>query len=473
MIGRLHEISTQELNLLHDATMGILADTGICFNSESALALCKKHGLKTEGNTVYFSENDITKALKTVPNKFTLRARNPEKNSTIGVENYIFLPTGGATNIVLPSGKQRPASIEDFRTCCKLVQTSQQLDMAGYLMVQPHDIPSKNAHLDMLATYISHCDKPIFGASNSKKAVQDCIKMVSMIWGGEENIQETPVLLTNINAMSPLQYASEQTAVIMEMAKWRQPVVITTMVLAGSTGPVSLPGVLVLQNAEILAGIALAQLVNPGTPVVYGSTSTPIDMKTMISTVGAPETAKLSSATAQIAQFYKMPCRTGGMLTDSHMADAQALAESALLLSTAVRDGAHFIFHAAGQMGSYISMGFEKWLIDEEVCAMVRQLNEPMEITAASIDTDHIKNVGVGGEYLTHPKTFKQFKRLYQSQLFNRSVYEKWSASGSKSITEVATERLKTRLAEYQAPSLDSEIEKAIQEFVKRRKKEG
>jgi len=195
-----------------------------------------------------------------------------------------------------------------------------------------------------------------------------------------------------------------------------------------------------------------------------------MDMKAMTSAVGAPETAMIASATAQMARYYKVPCRAGGMLTDAHCADAQALAEGTLLLSTAVRAGANFIFHAAGQMGSYISMGFEKWIIDEEVCAIIRRLFTPMEITAETIDVDTIKNVGVGGEYLTHPKTFEQFRNLYQPGLFNRKTYEKWVVSGAHPISETSSQILKQRMDEYQVPSIDPDIKKEIQNYLSTQK---
>lgn len=466
MTDRMQQLTLGQLDCLHGASMDILMNTGISFNSDRVTRLCKKHKIKTDGEKVFLTEKDILKALATAPAQFTIKARNPEKSVVIGEENYIFLPTGGAPNVVMPSGKQRPATMEDFCTCCKLVQTSQQLDMGGYLMVQPNDIQLETAHLDMLFDYITLCDKPIFGASGSGRAALDSIKMAGMIWGGEEKIKDAPILVSNVNAMSPLQYSNEQSEAIMMMAQWRQPVVISNMVMAGSTGPLSLPGLLALQNAEILAGMVLTQLVTPGTPVVYGSTSAPMDMKSMTPAVGAPETVIITSATAQLARYYKVPCRTGGMLADAHCADVQAIAEGTLLLSTAVRNGANLIYHAAGQMGSFISMGFEKWIMDEEVCAMVRRLFTPMEITAETIDIDTIKNVGVGGNYLTHLKTFEQFRNLYQPGLFIRKSYRKWIDSGAHSIFESATKALRKRLDEYQAPPMDPELKKEIQNFL-------
>jgi trimethylamine--corrinoid protein Co-methyltransferase len=242
--------------------------------------------------------------------------------------------------------------------------------------------------------------------------------------------------------------------------------------MAGSSGPISLPGLLALANAEILAGLILAQLVCPGSPVVYGSVSAPADMRTIVAAVGAPEAVALASATIQMAQFYTLPCRTGGMLTNAHCLDAQAAAEGTLLMSTTVRSGANFIAHACGQLGAYISMSFEKWLLDEEVCRMIRRTLAAMDITVASIDVDTIKSVGSDGNYLVHETTFKHCRELYQPLLFTRDNFKKWHTNGAKAVSEVATEMLQKRLDAYQKPPIDDGLEQAVNEFAARRKRQ-
>ena len=470
-MNRMQTLSQEELGMIHGASMDILENTGINFNSEKAAALFKENGFKVEGNLVFFTEEQIKKTLETAPTDFSIQARNQDKNVHLGGMDFIALPTGGAPSVAMPSGEERPGTFEDFQNCCKLVQTSQQLSMGGYLMVQPNDITTETAHLDMVGKYIEMCDKPIFGASNSQEAARDTIRMAGIAFGrNDDEIKENPITIFVINAMSPLQFSDEQTHVLMEVASWRQPLVITNMVLAGSTGPISIPGLLAMQNAEILAGAVLAQLVSPGTPVVYGSTSAPMDMKTTVSAVGAPETIKIAMATIQLAQFYNLPCRAGGSLTDSHCADGQAMAEASVLLSTVVRNGANFIFHSCGQMGSYISMSFEKWLMDEEVLGTLRQVIKPMEITPETIDVDFIKSVGVGGQYLTHPKTFAQFKDLSQPVYFNRLTYDKWSKAGKKHIDEKIQEDLQKRLSSYEKPLLDQEKQDLLDQYIAERK---
>jgi trimethylamine--corrinoid protein Co-methyltransferase len=471
MIDRMQRLSFQDLTRIHDASMNVLRHTGIDFNHERIAGLFKSRGFKTDGTRVYFEETDIYRALSTTVPSFTLHARNSARNVTIGgPDGFVFIPTGGATYIAGTDGTQRPATFDDFKACCKLVQTSDQVDMGGYLMVQPTDLPWETANLDMMLAYMTLCDKPVFGASGSGQEAADALEMAAIIFGGREKMLDMPVVAAVANTLSPLRFSKEEGDVILQMAGWRQPVVISNMILAGVSGPVSLPELLVLENAEVLAGVVLTQLVSPGAPVLYGSSSAPIDMRTMVSAVGTSEAVKIASATAQMAGFYKLPCRAGGSLTDAHLPDAQALAEGTLMLSTVVRNGAHFIYHACGQMGSYISMGYEKWLLDEEICRMVRNILTPMIPAGETIDTDLVNQVGIGGQYLTHPSTFQKFRNLSASRLFNRKDYSRWQKSGAMRVEDQAYKALGPRLENYEKPPIDPGLEHALTAYVTARK---
>jgi trimethylamine--corrinoid protein Co-methyltransferase len=471
MYDRMQVFTRDEINLIHDASMEILSETGVKFNSEKALELLRENGFAVTNPRVYITEKEVMRALETVPSRFIVHARNPQHNVAIGEDDFVFLPTAGAPNVSNADGVRRPATMEDYYTCCKLVQTSDQLDMNGYLMVQPNDVPSQVAHLDMILANLTMCDKAFLGSSNFLQAAVDSVAMAAIAWGGEDVLKKQPVMPAVVHAASPLKYSPEMAEIIIYMARLGQPLVITDMVLAGTSGPVSLPGLLAMANAEILSGIVLAQLVGPGTPVVYGSVSAPSDMRTVASAVGAPEAAVLASAVIQLARHYQIPCRTGGMLTNSHCLDSQAAAEGTLMMSTAVRNGANFILHACGQLGSYISMGFEKWILDEEVCRTLRRVLTAMNINVDSIDVATIKSLGSDGNYLTHPTTFKHCRSLYQPNLFTRDDYQKWASKGSRCVADKTEKILSDRLAQYEKPPIDQGLEQALIEYVSRQKK--
>jgi trimethylamine---corrinoid protein Co-methyltransferase len=471
MYDRMQTYSEEELTRLHDASMDLLQNTGIAFNEEEALEIFRKNGFKVDGKTVFLTEKDVRKALETTPARFRVTARNPEKSVEIGEESFVLAPAYGPPFMAMQNGEERRATMEDYDNFCKLVQTSSPINMNGFMMVEPSDVPAETAHLDMIFSSIVLCDKPFMGSPVSKEGARDCIEMAGMVWGTKETLKDTPVTVSLINSLSPLKFSQEMAGSLIELARYGQACVIASLIMAGSSGPVTLAGVLALQNAEILAGVVLSQLVRPGAPVIYGSTSSAMDMKTGGLSIGAPELSLVISATAQMARFYHLPSRSGGGLTDAHVADAQAALESTLALVTAVRNGVNFILHAAGILGSYISASFEKFIIDEEVCAMVKKLIQPVQVTTDSIDVEMIKQVGIGGQYLTQPKTFRLCRtEFFLPGLVNRKNYAGWRDDGSKRLDDVASEMVNERLASYEKPDIDPQVEAALSEFVRKRK---
>jgi trimethylamine--corrinoid protein Co-methyltransferase len=234
---------------------------------------------------------------------------------------------------------------------------------------------------------------------------------------------------------------------------------------------VTLAGVLALQNAEVLAGLTLAELVRPGIPFIYGATSCPIDMKTGALAIGAAENAMLVAATAQMGRFYNLPSRSGGALTDAHFPDIQAGMESTLSLLTAVGNGINFILHACGILGSFVEMSFEKFLADEELCGMVKKMHRPIDLSAEAIDLPMIKKVGIGGQYLTQPKTFRLCRtEFFVPDLIKRQSYDSWKGTGKKRLDQEAAGVLAQRLDSYEKPDIDPAIERDLAEFVAARK---
>jgi len=471
MYDRMQELSTQNMEKIHSSSMDLLKTTGVSFNEEEALEIFKANGHKVKGSIVFFEESDIQKALKTVPKRFTVHARNPAKSVEIGEDDFVFLPGYGAPFVMDAQGERRQATMEDYDNFCKLIQTSPYIDMNGWMMVEPADMPHDTVHLDLNLSNMLLCDKPFMGSPISRQGAIDGIEMAGILWGGKENIMDKTVSVSLINSLSPLQFSDEMAGALIELARHNQACVVASLVMAGGSGPVTLDGVLALQNAEILAGITLAQLVRPGAPVIYGSTSSAMDMKTGALSIGAPELSKNIHLVAQMARFYNLPARSGGGLTDSLFPDAQAGAESALALSTAVRGGINFILHSCGILGSYIAMSFEKFLIDEEVCGMVRSMIRPLAITDESIDIDVIKEVGIGGQYLTHPKTFQLCRtEFFMPTLMSRKNPDAWAKGGKKRVDQLAEDKVAQRLAAYEKPEIDPEIEKQLTNYVEKRK---
>jgi trimethylamine--corrinoid protein Co-methyltransferase len=466
-------LTQSEMMQIHDASIDILGRVGVAFNHEEALDVFKARGFKVEGKTVFMAKNNIQQALASAPSKFSLAARNPEKSVRIDANSFVTAPGYGAPYVITTSGERRKGTLRDYQDFCKLIQTSKQIDVNGYLMVEPCDRPFKVAYLDMMLSNILLCDKPFMCSTASKQAVEDSLKMAAIVFGGREKIQDEPVVIGLINSRSPLQFDQEMAGSLIALANCGQACIITSVIMAGLSGPVNLAGALAIQNAEILAGLTLAQLVRAGTPVVYGSASAPIDMKTGALAIGAPELSIIISATAQMAGFYNLPSRCGGALTDAHIPDAHAALESAFSLLAAVRNGANFILHACGILSSYMSMSFEKFVLDEEALAMIRRMMVPIEVSDDTLSLSSIKDVGIGGQFLTQPKTIALcWNEFFIPEIMKRKNYPKWRNGGSKRIDEIAVEAVHRRLSEYQKPDFDSAVASQLSEFVAKRQQE-
>jgi trimethylamine--corrinoid protein Co-methyltransferase len=422
-----------------------------------------------DGSMVHFEEKDIQQALQTVPAAFTLEARNPARSIRIGENNYVMAPGYGPPFIIDPSGAKRDATRADVETFCKLVQTSKYLDFNSAMVVQPKDAPPQTAHLDILLATMTLTDKPLMGSSVSATAAGDSLKLAEMIWGRLDK----PVMLSLIDSLSPLQYARESVEALMVFAAARQPAIIHSACILGLTGPITVAGSLVISNATTLAGICLAQLVNPGTPLVYGLGGSPVDMRTGEYVNASPEDARNVALASAMGNYYHMPCRGQGALTESFCLDYQAGMESAIMLTVAALSGVHVGLHNCGTFGSMIAMSFEKFIADEDLCGVVKELMKPLELTEDALALDLIKTMGTSGDYLMQDHTLNRCRtEFFLPDLGIRTLHDNWLEMKPREITARAGLLLDQRLAEYEKPEIDPNIEKQLIEYVKERKQE-
>ncbi len=455
------------LDTIHKYSLELLHDTGIKFPSEDALEIFKKHGFRINGEMVFFKEKDIQEAINSVPSSFSIKSRNPEKSIQIGNDNYVIAPGYGPPFIIEPSGEKRNALMTDVNKFCKLVQTSKYLDFNSSIVVQPNDVPVKTSHLDILLATILLTDKPIMGSSVSKMAAKDSLNLAKIIWG---NTNE-PVMICLVNSLPPLQYAKEMIDSIMIFAKAGQPLIIHSSCTLGVSGPITFAGSLVISNAATLAGICRAQLINPGTPVVYGLGGSPMEMKTGCYINASPENAKHIAISSAMGDYYNMPCQSQGALTESFCLDYQAGMDSAVMLATAALNRVHISLHACGTYGSMIAMSFEKFIADEDLCGTLKKLIKPVELTDDAFAFDLIKKMGTSGNYLMEKHTVKRCRNeFFIPDLNIRTTHNKWFEMEQQEITQRAKNILEKRLIKYEKPDIDPDIENQLIQYVNKRK---
>jgi trimethylamine--corrinoid protein Co-methyltransferase len=253
---------------------------------------------------------------------------------------------------------------------------------------------------------------------------------------------------------------------IIDYAAAGQPLMIAACSQPGATSPVTLAGTLVVDGAQVLAGLVLTQLLAPGLPVIMGSTSTSCDLRSIAPSIGSPETGLITVAFKALCRRYGVPCRSGGTLTDSKDTDMQAGIEGAMAMMPAILSGVDFVLHACGTMESFTTVCLEKFIIDEETTSAMLRMQKGFEFDDETLAADCIKEVGIGGNFLTHDHTLDNFRsELFMPSLFSKESFPKWEEAGKKDLTQVAGERLKQRLAAYKFPSITETQEKLLQKY--------
>ena len=462
-MGYFELLSLDDLEQIHLTSMRVLEKVGVAFPQADALAVFKQHGVRVEAGRVYLTEAQVMDAVSGVPQHFTLHARNPERSVTIGGGSTVFAPGYGAPFLVDGEVGKRSATLEDYHNLAKLSHALPNQDVAGFLLVEPVGVPS--AHLHMLYAHMMHSDKPLMGSTAGREGARLTLEMTGILFGGA--LGERAVVLGLINSLSPLGYSTEMLDVLLEYAKARQPMVIAALAMAGSTGPVTLAGMLAMQSAELLAGIVLTQLISPGMPVVFGSTSTNIDMRSGALCIGSPELSQMVAAHAQLARFYGIPSRSGGSLTDASYPDAQAGFESMMGLLTTANSGVDFVLHAAGIVSSYLAFSYEKFVLDDEMCGMVRRLRRGVVVNPETLAYDVIAKVGSGGNYLMEDHTVERCRtEFWKPGVCDRGGLEAWMTAGRQDAVARARIRWQKLLRDHKDPELDPVIDRQLQAYL-------
>jgi trimethylamine--corrinoid protein Co-methyltransferase len=320
----------------------------------------------------------------------------------------------------------------------------------------------------MLKAHLLLSDKPFVGSTEGEIGARHTLELASIALEQDaEQLASEPAFIGLINTLSPLRFSEEMLAALMIYAAARQPVIVAAATMAGSTGPVMLPAMLVQQNAEILAGIALTQLIAPGTPAIYGSTSTNMDMRTGAMAIGSPELSLVIGATAQMARHYGLPCRSGGALSDSHSPDARAGYESSFSLLTAFNSGIDLILHSGGILSSFLVFSREKLVLDDDLCGMARRFSDGLSVNEETLGLASITNVAEAGNYLKDPMTIARCRtEFWKPATYSRDSVQNWIAVGRPDAAEQAAERAEQLLASYEPPDIDQGIEKRLEEHL-------
>lgn len=465
-------LTDDDVKRIHETSMKVLESVGMVIEYEPALEILREAGQKVEGNRVYFDPAFVEEKIALAPSEFKVYGRVPEHDITIGIGHVVHTPCYGSTFIMEPGGKRRPAVWNDYMNFLKLSHVSEELDTTGGMLVEPSDLEDKTRYLDTTYSHIRYSTKTFMGATAGAQGVRDTLELLAPVHGGKEAMKKKPANVTLVNTITPLKLDERMAGVLVEGGKWRVPILVAAALMCGSTGPATLAGGLVVQNAEVLGAIALLQTISPGNPVIYGSASAISDMNSGVIAIGSAESAMLTAASAQLARFYKMPCRGGGVLNDAKVVDAQAGYESALMIMNSVLSGVNYQYHSAGMLHSWLCMSYEKFVMDLDIVGMLRRYRRGIDVNDETLAFDVIKAVGPGGHYLTQKHTKRNHRKEFRRPILSdRSTYDSW-INANISTEQRATQIYQKMLAKYEDPGIDPAVDKEMKDYMERRKKE-
>jgi len=466
-------LDEEALVRLEEQADWILREIGIEFRGDDeALRLFREAGASVSGCRVRFDSGMARALCATAPPSFRMVGRDPASSIVLGGDHLVMMPAYGPPFVTDLEGGRRYATIADFRNFVKLAYASPWLQHSGGTVCEPVDLPVNKRHLDMVYAHLHYSTKPFMGSVTAPERAEDSISMVRLVFG-EAALEKTCVIQGNINVNSPLVYDHVMSGALRAYARANQSVVVSPFILGGAMGPVTQPALLAQSHAEALAGIALTQLVRKGAPVVYGNFLTTMNLKTGAPTFGTPEANLSTFAIAQLCRRLGLPLRCGGHLTAAKRADGQAMQESVAGMMSGVLAGANFIFHAAGWLESGLTMGYEKFVMDLNHCAMVVRLVNGLTVDTEQLAAEAYREAGPGETFLGTAHTLAHFETAnVSSELADTGPYEQWLEEGAQDIEQRAHARWKEMLADYQAPPLDPAVDEALREFMARRKSE-
>ena len=468
-------ISADEVERIHEASLRVLSDIGMNFLLPEAVEiLCAAGATSDDGVRVRFGPDLVTEQVALAPSQFTLHARDPANSVVFGHDWVVFGMVGSPPNV---SDLDRGRVTGNYADFCNMLRLQQSLDAADTCTghsVEPIDLEVRTRHLDAVSAMYTLSTKPGFCYSLGRERVSDAIEIARIARGiDHETLLREPSIHTVVNANSPLVYDKPMLEGAIELARHGQPVVYTPFTLAGAMAPVTIAGALTLQNAEALAGITLAQLVNPGVPVVYGSFTSNVDMRSGAPAFGTPEYVKATIISGQLARRYGLPLRASNA-NASNAPDAQATYESQMSLWACIAGGINYVLHGLGWIEGGLCASYEKVIIDAEMIQMIRAMLQPAVIDEASLAVDAIAEVGPANHFFGAAHTLERYNTaFYEPMLSDWRNFETWQEDGALDATQRANRIWKQLLADYEEPPMDDAIRAELTDFVERRRSEG
>ncbi len=458
---------------IHDASLRVLEELGIELWSAEARQLFADAGATVDGEIVRVGREVIEAALATAPSSFTLTSRNDAKVIEIGGNKIAFGLVAGPPAIHDEVNGRRASNMDDYENFTRLAHYFNAIHLIGNQVAAPLELPANNRHLDTYRANLTLSDLSFHCTAIGRGRALDGIEMMAISRGiSLEEIATSPGVITVINVNSPRRFDEEMANGLMTMSAHGQAVSVTPFTLMGAMTPVTLAAGLTQQNAEALFGIALTQLTNPGSPVVYGSFTSNVDMRSGAPAFGTPEHAKANIVSGQLARRYGLPYRSSNS-SASNVVDAQAAYETQMSLWGSVLGGTNLLYHAAGWMEGGLQASYEKLILDVEMLQQMMEFLTPVDLSDEALGFDAMSRVPTGGHFFGDEHTLERYENAFYAPILSDWQNNgAWQESGSLNATQRATKVWQTALGDYEQPPMDEAVREQLDDYVARRKEQ-
>ncbi len=461
-------LSDEEVKLLHDQSLLILKEIGMRLPHAEALELMSQNGAEiVDEDIVRLPKRLVQTAIEALPKRkdVTLYGRDPKHDVTFETQEPALVCMTMAVSVIDPLTRQkRPATDEDLAALTRIADQLENIRVNGGL-VTPQEVPGAFNDWYTWATTIKNTTKHITGGMLGARCVQDAAKMGAIALGDEKYFRERPFISGWVLTLPPLGIDSASLEALMEMSRWKIPVMLSSGPILGTSSPVTLAGTIAQTHAEILGCMTVSQLINPGAPIVYTSFARGMDMKSGNISMACPEFGILKVALAQMGKYLDLPIRMPSMLRDAKILDAQAGFETGMIgtvtgLIADLMDGM--------QLDMDLVVDFPDLIFCDDCMAGIRRMARELKVDKYSLAMEPIKDIGPGGTFLDHPHTYDNFRReLWLPKLIERRSWESWEQDGSPDIFKVAEKKVLEMLADKPAALLSTAVENQIDEVVR------
>jgi len=460
-------LSDEQLGQIHSASLQILESTGVRVCDGEVLDLLRDAGCSVgDGDVVRFPAEVVEEAVEQAPSRIVLSHRSGDAQLLLeGPRSYFGTGSDLPNTLDLETGERRLSLLSDVADTARLADAMPNLDFV-MSMALPSDVRRETSDRHSFLAMVANTSKPIVFTAWDESGLADIIAMAETVAGGSEALVDHPFLVAYLEPTSPLQHSATALRKMLMMADKGLPFVYAPGPVEGATAPVTPAGSLAMANAEALSGLTIAQLRRPGAPVVYGSGSGPLDMRTTVATYVSPEFMLHCKGIAELAHhLYKLPVWGFAGCSDSNTADMQAGVDSAMWILWTALSGANLV-HDIGYVESGLTCSSEMIVVCDEVIGFARRLLGGFEISPETLALDVIDSVGPGGEYVSTEHTLHHFRKCWYPRVFGRWGHQSWIDAGRPTAIETARDLARKTIAEHRPEPLPEATLETLREMV-------